>query len=154
MANPSVTNILIGFIMLGLIMTGFAVWFADMNSLADNYDSYSVDDFNRSKIDRYNKLSEIQNLTEDMRNDVEEASPGTESENDVIGSFFTNAYTSVKTFFKSSTYAYEITKVAQEDLADAGGNSELLKTTASSIITVTVIIFVGIALFIIFKVRT
>ena len=139
--------------MLGLLITGIAVLFADMNNMSVKYNSYNMDGFNRSKIDRYNKLTEIQNLTENMRTDVEEANPGTGSENDVIGSFFSNSYTAVKTFFKSQSYAYEITKTAQDDLTEAGANSELMTTTTTSISMIIVVIFVGIGLFIIFKVN-
>ena len=152
MANPRLTSILIGFLILGLMMTAIAVLFADMNSFSDDYSSYNTSGFNRTKLDRYNKLTEIKNLTEDMREDVQDANPGTGSENDVIGSFFSNSYTAVKTFFKSATYGYELTQAAQEDLSDTVANSELLTTTRTVINIILVVIFIGIGLFIIFKV--
>jgi len=154
MAEPKITTLLIGILFVGLITTAFGVLIADMNSLSGNYASYSSVSYDNSSLDKYNKLSEIKGLTDSISDNVQDAQPGTESSADVVGSFFTNAYTSVKTFFQSATYTFSLSNSAFADISKAGGNNILLNSAQSVMGLVLIIVFIiGIGLYIIFKQR-
>lgn len=155
MSEARITTLLIGVLFVGLLTSAFGVMIASMNGLSEDYDTFSSVSYDNSSLDRYNKLSEIQNLTDSISGNVQDAQPGTESSADVVGSFFTNAYTSVKTFFQSTTYVFSLSNSAVDDISTAtGGDSILLNNIQTVLYTVIVIVFIiGIGLYIIFKVR-
>lgn len=155
MTEARITTLLIGILFVGLLASGFGIFISDLNNLSTDYTTYESVSYDNSSLDKYNKLSEIQNLTGQISDNVQDAQPGTESEQDVVGSFFTNAYTSVKTFFQSATYTFTLSNSAIGDAANSvGGNSVLIKNAQVTIYSILVITFViGIGLYIIFKVR-
>jgi hypothetical protein len=154
MTEARITTLLIGILFVGLITTSFGVLIADMNGISSDYTSYSTVSFDNSTLDKYNKLTEIQGLTDTMSDNVQDAKPGTESSADVVGSFFTNAYTSVKTFFQSATYAFSLSNSAFSEVSKAGGNNVLINSAQSVMGLVLIIVFIiGIGLYIIFKQR-
>lgn len=154
MTEARITTLLIGILFIGLLSTGLVTFMSELNRVSLENSEFSGYTLDNSTLDKYNKLSEIQNLTGEISTNVRDAQPGAEATNDVVGSFFTNAYTSVKTFFKSATYTFSLANSAAEDIAATGGDSGLIKYSTQVIYAVLILVFIiGIGLYIIFKVR-
>ena len=153
-AEARITTLLIGLLIVGLATTAMTFFIFNLNNIDSSYNTYSSTSYDNSTLDKYNKLQEIENITNSMRGQVVEVKPGTEVTEDITGSFFTNAYASVKTFFTSASYTYDISKAASEDLQKVGANSAIMNYVETALIVMIIIIFIiGIGLYVIFKIR-
>ena len=123
--------IMIAFIMI--ITTSFAGLMSEVGT------NYGIIDYNSSKIDSYNKLSEIANTSESLKNKASNLSSKS-GVADVLGGFFESAYDGLKVSAQSFGFFDSMKDQAIED--SKVPNAEILKTGITLI--VIIVIFLGI----------
>jgi hypothetical protein len=140
MANAS--NIIISLIFASLIATGF---FINMGVANDTYDL----EFDNASMDSYQKLSELNSLTEDLKNATESITPQS-SISDVLGSIFTSGY-QVLLMTKSSFGVFD--SMLSQAIVDLklGAFGETVKDSLYAMFIIT--LFVGVILAAIIKVK-
>jgi hypothetical protein len=123
--------IIIAFILI--LATGFTSLMSDISS------NYGITDYNSSRMDAYNKLNEISNTTEDIKNKASNLSSKS-GVLDVLGGFFESAYDGLKVSAQSFSFFDSLKDQAIED--SNVPNAEILKTGITLI--VIIVIFLGI----------
>lgn len=142
---PRISSFMIGLVILIMVVVGVSLFLSKGN---ENYTS----DFTDGDLDKYNKLSKIQNVTDTTREQISDLKES-DSKLDIIGGFFTSTYSAFKTTLVTIDTANEIKDAAMEDASVGDDDMTQLVNTGVTIILI-VVIFVGIAMALIFKVRT
>lgn len=141
MAEPRISQILIGLVLVGLIAVGMAGFFSDG---AQKYSSSN--DFDNDSLEGFT------NLTSKLEAQVNQTSSsldgvGTSSEGlfDVFGSFFASAWTAIKTTGASIGLFQNLISFSVASLPF--GNSTFFAVLTSSLIMIVIIIIVIAILF-------
>lgn len=137
-----VSPMIISMLVIALLLTLFGNFLASMN---DNYTA--EDEYNSSDMAVYNKLSELTNNTEEIRDKVDDI----ETESgvlDKIGAYFDSAYDA---FQLTKNSADTMTLIVNEGVEDAnlGVNAEATRTVIVTILIV--IIIVGVVISVLLK---
>lgn len=143
-----ITGFMISIVIIGIFMTIAGLFLANLESEYGDIDSYDND-----SLSAYNKLALIENTTERMNEQVVGTDTGgtvETSEFDIIGSFFANAYSSLKLVGQSFTAFTGLTASASEDL-NLGASARVIQTGITAI--VLIIIVIGILLGVVLKVK-
>ena len=130
------TNLLIGVIFICAFAGIFGIYMANMS---ENYGT----DFNESEMEKYNKLAEINNMT----NDIKEAESNIETSSsvtDLLGDMFNKGYQAITITRTSMSIMGDMANDGIEDLGVEGAN--LWKTAITTAIIVLIVIGVIIAI--------
>ena len=133
---PKLTQFIIMLVVFMVVFVGGIVTL--MSELNENYGSNAIG-FNETYLNTYNKLDEISEDTEQVKNSSTELS----SESgvlDVLGGFFESAYGTLKIAANSFDVFSDISNKALDDTGIH--NSDLLKTAIISI--VLILLFLGV----------
>lgn len=127
-----ISNFIIGLILIGVVVTGLAVFMSGLQA------EYGVS-YDNSTMDAYQNLDEIYNITEDVKDasedqDVKETS-------DILGGFFSQAYKTMRITWKSISTFNKMTDASFEN-ANVGNNtfSRTLRLAIISIVIIAIII--------------
>lgn len=132
MANPRLSSFLIGLVLVSFFGGIIAL------SLANFGTNYGVQ-YNTSEIEIYNKLNELSDEAEDIRDatDIEEKSGIL----DIIGSYFTSGYKALKITVQSFAL-FDLMRDEGIKQAHLGQAGEYLKITITAILII--LLFVGV----------
>jgi hypothetical protein len=138
MAN--ITGLMVSVIVVGMILSGLVLFMGDLsNNYTATYDDSSIDimigKMNETRTTATNIKSGVTNIKSD------------DSLFDIIGSFFTRAYSSFVLTFQSFDVLDDIIKVGGKEI---GASSFFVDGLVTIIL---IIIFVGIVLYALIKVR-
>jgi len=140
MAEPQLHKILVGLVLIGLIVAGISIFMS--NSVA----TYGVLDYDEDNLQTFNL---VQNISNDVvAFDGNSTSVGTEGSNDILGSFFSNAYTGATVLKNSISLSQRMVNDAADNLP-LGAYGYTVKLAIGTIIII--IISVGIFLHFITK---
>lgn len=139
MGEPRLSIIIISILIIGLFSIGFIGFYSSGSS------KYSVDSYNSSTFDYITDISD--NLSEDAfstKNSTEGLGSSIDSENDVFGSFFAQAWTALKTTGSSLDSTEKLINGASENVPLMNNTfKNALKTflIGSSIVIIIIAIF-------------
>lgn len=114
-----ISQFVIGFVVISMFVVGFTYFLIDMN---DNYTGVSV---NESQLVSYDKIEEINALSEDMNrslNNIQSNKPA-----DVVGGLLESGFTVIKTTETSFDVYTDVTDEAIDN-ANLGQSSNNFKT--------------------------
>jgi len=126
-------QILIGIVVLGMVMTGFMIFFANAAT------TYSVTDYDNETLQSFETISDISGQVQSY--DGNDTEVGSEDRNDILGSFFTSAYRSAKVFKASGQVMGNMVDTAVNETSDyTGGMGKVLKDGLTTIIAIALIV--------------
>lgn len=134
-----ISSLLIGMLIVGLIATGFVLFMNEVNN------GYNQENYNSSDFSTFNKQSDINDLTQDIRNKTNVDKDA--SLFDVIGAYFSAGYSAVKVSAKSVDTMNNLIDTAGEK----SGITNINIVTSVLVIILLIIIFVGIFLSLLVK---
>lgn len=132
-ANIKISSFIVALLLISLFFGVFAIFLSDAT---ENYCPNCAETIN---ISEYNKLSELDSLTEEVRTSALNA---TEKQGitDILGSFFSSAYDALKLSFNSINIFYDIseTAVSQSEFADSA-TTDYIRISLISIVVILVL---------------
>lgn len=132
MSKYTMTSFIIGMIFVSLVAAGLGVFMSSMN------DTYTRSDYNETDLETFDKMKELSNLSEQMRDETKIKTDS--GVLDVIGSYFKSAYQALRT---SASSVSLFTSMANDAGEESGIHNVRIITTA--LITVVLIaLFVGV----------
>lgn len=136
MADVKITTLLAGLVLVGLIISVFGFFTAELS------ENYNITD-NGSSLSKYNKLTQLQNISESVKEKEADLGQNTNVP-DVLGLIFTNGYKALKASFTSIDLFVGITDDGTDDL-NLGASGAMFKTAALTMIVIFIVIGVFIA---------
>lgn len=125
-----ISGFIISIILVGFFAGIFSIFMSGMVS------EYDVSGYNDSDFDSFNKLAEINNITDETQSALEKNPP--DSVLDVLGAFFSNGYDALQITFKSFNVFNSMTNDAL-DLADIGPAGVLLRNVLTAIVIISLL---------------
>ena len=139
MAEPRLSKILIGAAFIGLVS------FAFMLFLSGGAEEYNAVGYSNSSLEQFTQTSSnINDITNETRTKLQETGAGSNSAFDIFGSFFSSAWTALKTTYQSITTLTTLSSEAVDAIPSVDSSFRLqLKTfiTSAIIIIITIAIF-------------
>lgn len=130
-----ISNFIIGIILVSLVVTVLGVY------MKEGSDNYGVE-YDNDSIAVYNKLDDLNTQTEDIQDSVESMKERT-GVLDVVGSFFADAYKSLKVSLKSYDLVFGGGGIGDQALKDANlGETTSYFRIALSLIVLIALLFV------------
>ena len=130
------SRVLYGLVFVGLIVSGLIVF------ISDGVVQYAPADYNETQLETFNKMTELNNNLESF--EQTNSSVDSDSNNDVLGSLFTNAYQSAQILKNSGSI---LTSMINDgvDALPLGGFGSVLKTSLGTLIliAISVALFLG-----------
>ena len=139
--NPSILGILVGLVFVSMFAGIFGL---AIQEWGNNYDIDAIDDVD---LDKYNKLDELNEQAEEIKEDTSKVEQPTGIA-DVLGGFFYNAYQVLVSIPRSINFMYDMSNSAVDDL-DLGASGILIRNALFTILLF--VVFVGIVLSILLK---
>lgn len=132
MSKYTMTSFIIGMIFVSLVAAGLGVFMSSMN------DTYTRSDYNETDLETFDKMKELSNLSEQMRDETEiQTDSGVL---DVIGSYFKSAYQALRT----STSSISLFTSMANDAGEESGIQNVRIITTALITVVLIALFVGV----------
>ncbi len=127
----SLSNFIIGLVVASLVISVFGVF------ISTGTTNYNVN-WDNSSLDSYKQLESLHNQTKDIEDETTEADQK-EGIIDVIGSYITNAFKSLKISYKSIKIFHTMTDAAIDD-SNMGESSQDFKNAIILIVMITLLI--------------
>lgn len=127
----SISRFMYGMILIGLLTGGFVIVMGEMNK---NYGTPST--YTEADLTVYNQLNELQNFTEDIKNETEAASSDS-GDVDVLGVFFGGGYKALKLSAQSVNIFFTMVNSGITSLG-LGSFSDLLRTAIITLVLVVI----------------
>lgn len=115
-----ISNFIIGFLFIGLIVTVISLFYANLN------ESYSLSNYDNSSMLAYEKMSELKSVSSDINESLTTVQQGNIV--DVVGGLLSSGYTVLKTTWSSFTIYTSVTEEAVNS-ANLGESTSVFKTT-------------------------
>lgn len=126
-----ISGLLIGLVLVSGFMSIIAI------SMAEFSNKYNIA-YDNSSLAVYNQLDDISTTTEELRNETQgiQERSGTQ---DILGSFFSDAYDGVKLTGKGYDFYDKLAQNAAED-ANLGPSSDIIRRALSTIVLIIIIV--------------
>jgi hypothetical protein len=129
-----ISKFIIALILVGVFASGLTIF---MSGMSQNYSAT----YDNASIQTFNKLTEINNLTEELETKMDENSGLKSNSNDILGGFFSDGYKAMLITKKSfSTFKTMAQATAENTNLGAEGFGAVLYTAIISIVIVIIVI--------------
>lgn len=132
MSRYTITSFILSLILVSLVVTGFGLFIADMNTGYERSDSKIVE------LESLQKLDELSEMSAGLQQETELSVES--GITDIIGGYFMNAYQSLRTSLASISLFTSMTN----ELGEKSGIKHINLIMTALISSVLVIIFIGI----------
>ena len=132
MSKYTITSFILSLILISLVVTGFGLFMADMNTNYERSDSETLEIQSIQKLDELSEMSS--GLQDETELNVESGIT------DIIGGYFKNAYQSLRTSLASISLFTSMTN----EMGEKSGIKHINLIMTALISSVLVIIFIGI----------
>lgn len=140
MAEPRLTNILISIVFVGLIAVAFSQF------LGAGASNYSLEGYTNSSLQVYiDSTSSIENITTNTSSKLDEAGAKDDGLFDIIGAFFSGAWTALKT---TSSSIGVLQVIASDSVGKLPFINSTFSATLTSFLLVSIVIIIVIGIFI------
>jgi len=135
MAEPRLSKILIGALLVGLFSLSFMLF------LSNGAEEYNVEGYTNSSLQAFTTTSnDIQDISNESLTKLDGAGAGASSDFDIFGSFFSNSWTALKSTWSSITTLSNLGTQAVNEIPVI--NSAFRNQLKAVITSIIVIIFV------------
>ena len=136
MGNPTITGFIIGISVIAFVMGIFSLGVVNLN------EQYNAD-LNETNIDAYNKMAEMQSLTQDIKTSTDniKEDPGWV---DLIGAYFKNAWSVMKVSARSLDTGTQLASDGIDEVMP-GAAGQQLKTLVTTVVIILIVLGVLVA---------